>query len=101
MKNSNIVNRLRENRPMTQISLRMPKDVLEDLRRVAPQLGFSGYQPLIRAYIGQALRADLARLNESPELSDLIERLRKHSVEDDVIVQAMAEVQETATSPSG
>ena len=101
MKNSNIVNRLRENRPMTQISLRMPKDVLEDLRRVAPQLGFSGYQPLIRAYIGQALRADLARLNESPKLSDLIERLRKHSVEDDVIVQAMAEVQETATSPSG
>ena len=99
MKNSNIVNRLRENRPMTQISLRMPQDVLEDLKRVAPQLGFSGYQPLIRAYIGQGLRADLARLNESPEISHLIECLRKRGVEDDVIAEAMAEVQETATSP--
>ena len=46
---------------MTSITIRMPKDVLEDLKRVAPLLGFSGYQPLIRAYIGQGLRVDLER----------------------------------------
>jgi hypothetical protein len=28
----------------------MPEDVVEDLKRIAPKLGFSGYQPLIRAY---------------------------------------------------
>ena len=46
---------------MTTISIRMPEDVVEDLKRVAPVLGFSGYQPLIRAYIGQGLRQDLAQ----------------------------------------
>jgi len=33
---------------MVTITLRMPEDVIEDLKRVAPVLGFSGYQPLIR-----------------------------------------------------
>ena len=41
----------------------MPEDVIEDLKRIAPLLGFSGYQPLVRAYIGQGLRADLERLD--------------------------------------
>ena len=41
---------------MSTISIRMPEDVVEDLKRVAPVLGFMGYQPLIRAYIGQGLR---------------------------------------------
>jgi hypothetical protein len=77
---------------MTMISIRIPEDVLEDLKLVAPRLGFSGYQPLIRAYIGQGLRADLAKLEDEPELMRLIESLRKHGVKDDVIAAAMAEV---------
>ena len=32
---------------MVTISLRMPEDVLNDLKRVAPLLGFSGHQPLM------------------------------------------------------
>ena len=44
---------------MTTVTLRMPEDVVDDLKRLAPRLGFSGYQPLMRAYIGQGLRADL------------------------------------------
>lgn len=83
---------------MTQISIRIPQDVLEDLKRIAPRLGFSGYQPLIRAYIGQGLRADLARLNETPEMNYFIESLRKHGVGDDIIASAMAEVEEVVTS---
>ena len=54
--------RLKIDRPMTVISIRIPEDVIEDLKEIAPTLGFSGYQPLIRAYIGQGLRKDLARL---------------------------------------
>jgi hypothetical protein len=73
------------------ISLRIPEDVLEDLKLVAPRLGFSGYQPLIRAYIGQGLRVDLARLEEETDLMQLIESLRKHGVKDDIIASAMAD----------
>ena len=62
MKTSKIVQRLQKDRPMTMVSIRIPDDVIEDLKRVAPMLGFSGYQALIKAYIGQGLRADLERI---------------------------------------
>jgi hypothetical protein len=85
--------RLRPDRPMTTINLRIPKDVVEDLKQIAPILGFSGYQPLIRAYVGQGLRADLERLEGNVEVNSLIESLRKHGVEETVISSAMAEAQ--------
>jgi hypothetical protein len=50
--------------------------VLEDLKRVAPTLRFAGYQPLIRAYIGNGLRIDLARLDEG-SLPRLIASLKR------------------------
>jgi len=43
MKTGELIERLRKDRPMTIISLRMPEDVVEDLKRIAPLLGFSGY----------------------------------------------------------
>jgi hypothetical protein len=92
MKNNKLRERLRKDRPKTMISLRIPEDVVEDLKYVAPRLGFSGYQPLIRAYVGQGLRADMARLEETPEVTKLIESLRKHGVQEDVIASAMADV---------
>ena len=96
MKISKLKERLHSQRPMTTISMRIPADVLNDLKEIAPQLGFSGYQPLIRAYIGQGLRADLAHLEAKPEISNLIESLRKHGVEDEVIASAIAEIKEMA-----
>jgi len=39
---------------MTMVSIRIPNDVIEDLKRVAPMLGFSGYQTLVKAYIGRS-----------------------------------------------
>ena len=71
MKTNKIVQRLQKDRPMTMVSSRIPDDVIEDLKRVAPMLGFSGYQALIKAYIGQGLRADLERLESSVEVSAL------------------------------
>ena len=93
MKINRLKQRLRQDRPMTMISLRMPKDVVEDLKQIAPMLGFSGYQPLMRAYVGQGLRADLERLEESVKINNLIKSLRKHGVEDTIISFAMAEAQ--------
>src|SRR3990172_7121875 len=49
MKMDNLRKRLDKNRPMTTVSIRFPEDVIDDLKRMAPVLGFSGYQPLIRA----------------------------------------------------
>jgi len=52
---------------MTTISMRVPEDLI-DLKRRAPELGFSGYQPLTRAYVGQGLRAVLVRLKRDSAL---------------------------------
>jgi len=92
MKAQQLRDRLRADRPMTTISIRMPEDVLEDLKRVAPILGFSGYQPLIRAYIGQGLRQDLERLDRNPGLDKLLESLRRQGVDEEVINSAIAEM---------
>ncbi|MFM6058889.1 MAG: hypothetical protein ACKPBT_12070, partial [Microcystis aeruginosa] len=64
---------------------------IEDLKRVAPLLGFSGYQPLMRAYIGQGLRADLERL-EGDTISALVASLKRHGVSDEVLQEALSEV---------
>jgi len=93
MKTNKIVQRLQKDRPMTMVSIRIPEDVIEDLKRVAPMLGFSGYQALIKAYIGQGLRADLDRLESRVEVSALIKSLRKKGVKEEVISSAMAEAQ--------
>jgi hypothetical protein len=92
MKSNNLKKRLQKNRPMDIISLRIPKDVIDDLKRIAPLLGFSGYQPLIRAYIGQGLRVDLERLEGSPELSKFVESLKRLGVNDTIISDAISEV---------
>ena len=75
---------------MSSVTLRMPEDVVEDLKRVAPTLGFAGYQPLIRAYIGKGLRTDLARLDEA-SVPRLIASLKRRGVADSLIRQALAE----------
>jgi hypothetical protein len=84
--------RLKKDRQMTVISIRIPADVIEDLKEIAPSLGFSGYQPLIRAYIGQGLRKDQSRM-ENSQVQVLTESLRKHGIADQVISAAIAEAQ--------
>ena len=97
MKMSNLKRRLRKDRPMTAITVRMPDDVIEDLKRIAPTLGFSGYQPLLRHYIGQGLRADLERL-EDPRVEKLVESLKRHGVSDSIINDALEEATEQDAS---
>lgn len=95
MRTHELKKRLRKERPMTTISMRMPEDVVEDLKRIAPLLGINGYQPLIRAYVGQGLRADLERLEGSVKLSEFIDSLRRQGVDEAVIAGAMAEIRTT------
>jgi hypothetical protein len=82
--------RLAPDRSMNSISIRIPEDVIDDLKEVAPSLGFSGYQPLIRAYIGQGLRRDLARLEKSQsQVEALAKSLRHHGVDEKIISAAL------------
>ena len=91
MKIKKLKKRLDRNRPMTSVTLRMPEDVIEDLKRIAPLLGISGYQPLIRAYVGQCLRRDLERF-KGDTLSGLVSSLKRRGVSESVIEEALAEV---------
>jgi uncharacterized DUF497 family protein len=92
MKMDQLRERLRKDRPMTTISLRMPEDVVEELKRIAPLLGFSGYQPLIRTYVGQGLRQDVERLSQQPGIERIIESLRRQGVAEEVISSVAAEL---------
>ena len=94
-----IQTRLQKDRPMTMISLRVPVDVIEDLKEIAPKLGFTGYQALIKAYIGEGLRKHLEEfranaLAESSELRHrrLLEGLLRHGVAPEVIHEVEEEI---------
>ena len=76
---------------MVSVTLRMPEDVIEDLKRLAPALGHSGYQPLMRAYVGRGLREDLARLDDAG-VEALVKNLRRRGVDEAVLAQAVAEM---------
>jgi len=86
--------RLDRNRPMTAVTIRMPGDVVEDLKRIAPLLGFSGYQPLIRAYVGQGLRQDLERF-DNDTVSAFVSSLKRRGISEEVIEDALAEATHT------
>jgi Arc/MetJ-type ribon-helix-helix transcriptional regulator len=62
--------RLWKDRPMTTVSLRMPEDVVDDLKHLAPRLGFTSYQALIRAYVGQGLRQHLGAHHDAHDPSE-------------------------------
>ncbi len=91
MKAEALKKRLDKNRLMTTVTIWIPEDVIEDLKRLAPLLGFSGYQPLIRAYIGQGLRVDLER-PDGDTVSALVASLKRHGVSDEVIHESLSEV---------
>jgi hypothetical protein len=88
MKLDTIRKRLAKDRPMIAVTLRMPGDVVEDLKRIAPMKGFTGYQALIRAYVGAGLREDLERY-ENSRLQKVLEQLRDEGVPEDVLRKAV------------
>ena len=49
--------------PMSLISMRLPANMIDELKEIAAAKGFSGYQDLIRYYVSQGMREDLAALD--------------------------------------
>jgi len=91
MKMQTIKKRLTKDRPMVPVTLRMPEDVVADLKRVAPLRGFSGYQALMRAYVGAGLREDLERI-EGSAVGKLLEKLRESGVPEEMLRKAASAV---------
>lgn len=86
-----IKTRLTKDRPMTSITLRIPVDVVESMKDIAPKRGFAGYQTLLKAYLSEGLRRDETQFAFSAQ-ARLIEALKKHGVPQSVLDEAMSEL---------
>ena len=79
-------------KPITkrQLTLRLDSDVIEWFKEQG-----SGYQTkmnaLLRAYVGQGLRDDLATLEDKPEIAKLIASLKKQGIKETTLAKAMTE----------
>jgi hypothetical protein len=74
-----------------KITLRIPIDVVQSLKEIAPQKGFSGYQALLKSYLSEGLRHDESQFIFG-KTARLIEALRKRGVSAEVLLQAEKEV---------
>lgn len=83
--------RLTKDRPMTSITLRIPVDVVESMKALAPQRGFTGYQTLLKSYLSEGLRRDEQQFAAVAH-ARLIDALKRHGVSQEVIEQAEREV---------
>ncbi|OIO82731.1 MAG: hypothetical protein AUJ90_00970 [Gallionellaceae bacterium CG1_02_60_948] len=84
--------RLNKDRPMTTITLRIPVDVVESLKEIAPHKGIAGYQTLLKAYISEGLRKDENQFSSNASLR-LIDALRKRGVPESVLEDAARELE--------
>jgi hypothetical protein len=81
--------------PMTTVTLRMPVDVVDSLKEIAPQRGFSGYQALLKWYVSEGLRRDEARYTFGPT-ARLIAALKQRGVADALLDEAVRETTDAA-----
>lgn len=88
MLNDTLKKRLAKDRAVTSITLRIPVDVVDSLKAIAPHKGYSGYQTLLKSYISDGLRRD-----EAIQAADTVERLsralKKRGVTDKVLDAAL------------
>ena len=94
MINERIKKRLKKDRPMTSITLRVPEDVVESLKEMAPELGFAGYQPLIRAYSSEGMRRDEKNLYFAPA-KRMAEALKARGVDPALVDQVLVEASDS------
>jgi hypothetical protein len=91
MINEKLKKRMVKDRPSTTITMRIPVDVVESLKAIAPTRGLAGYQTLLKLYISEGLRRDEAQA-DLQTLRRLSDALRKRGVKDSVLKEALAEI---------
>ena len=77
------------------VALAIPKDTLASLRQVAAQREMSE-QALLKFYIGQGLRQDLAHLFGDRLLATTAHVLARHFQSDEAVAAIMREIREEA-----
>jgi putative addiction module component (TIGR02574 family) len=79
MLNELLKKRLQRDRASTRITMRIPVDVVESLKALAPLKGFTAYQTLLKGYISEGLRRDQKALSLTPaQRTELDRRLDSH-----------------------
>lgn len=63
------------------VSIRVPLDTLEQLKQVAASRDL-GYQSLLKLYIGEGLRKDIAAMKKETLLNETENLLREHLGDD-------------------
>ncbi|MDZ7318627.1 MAG: hypothetical protein ONB11_05695 [candidate division KSB1 bacterium] len=86
-------------REAEKVSLEIPKDALDSIRKVAGIRDMS-VQALLKFYIGQGLRQDLSRLFVDRVLDKTAEVLGRHIQSEEEISAIMREIQEARAQVS-
>jgi hypothetical protein len=92
MINERLRKRLKKDRPTTTITMRIPVDVVESLKAIAPARGFTAYQTLLKSYISDGLRRDEAEFDQQATRR-LAEALKRRGVAESLLADALAEIQ--------
>jgi len=74
------------------VSIEIPKDTLDSLKKVAASRDMS-YQALLRLYIGQGLRQDLAKLFADRVLETAAQVLTRHIQSEEEVSAIIREIQ--------
>ncbi|MBW4636487.1 MAG: hypothetical protein KME30_32815 [Iphinoe sp. HA4291-MV1] len=78
-------------RPKETVSIEIPKDTLESLKKVAVSRDMS-FEALLKFYIGQGLRQDLAKLFADRMLEATAQVLAKHIESEEEISRIIQEI---------
>jgi hypothetical protein len=92
MLNQRLKKRLKRDRASTTITMRIPVDVVESLKALAPLKGFTAYQTLLKSYISEGLRRDEAQFDQH-SAHKLAQVLKRRGVDEKVIEKALAEIE--------
>jgi hypothetical protein len=92
MLNNRLKARLQTGRQMTSITLRIPVDVVDSLKAIAPQRGFTGYQTLLKSYLSDGLRRDEAQ-SFNASMARLVQALKNRGVSAELIALAEQDLQ--------
>jgi len=98
MKIGRLKQRLRKNPSVVSMRIDLPRDVINDLKKVGFLSG-SDCITLLRNYVEQGLRADLERLESTPDVVSLIASLKRQGVSEAVIANAVAEAKGQVEAP--
>ncbi|MEJ7137042.1 hypothetical protein [Amphibiibacter pelophylacis] len=83
--------RLDKNRAMISITVRVPVDVIDSMKAIAPQRGMAGYQTLLKSYLSEGLRRDEALFAVSDTQMRLLAALRRRGVPQELLDEVVQE----------